>query len=145
MNQDMMNFFQLGGQAPTEMGGMTTNILGPTGAGIAPVGNGLLEQLKGLFGGGAGGEGTGLGMNVGTGQLALGGLQTLGNLYGSHQANKLAKDQFKFTKDVTNTNLTNQIQSYNTALADRSRARGAMEGQDQSSVEQYIDQNKLRR
>lgn len=87
----------------------------------------------------------GLGPNVDTLKLGLGGLQTVGNLWAAFQAQNLAKKQFNFTKDITNTNLANQIQSYNTSLADRSRSRAAVEGQSQSEAQAYIDQNSLKR
>ena len=91
------------------------------------------------------GNSTGLGWNVGTGQLALGGLQTLGNLWQAWESNKLAKEQFAFQKDVTDTNLANQIQSYNTTLEDRTRTRGQIEGGSAQDAQAYIDKNKLRR
>lgn len=91
------------------------------------------------------GLGTGLDWNIGTGQLALGGLSTLGNLWSGLNAMNLATKQFKFTKDVTNTNLNNQISSYNTALADRARARGVAEGQSQDQVNDYVNRNSLHR
>lgn len=110
---------------------------------------GLMAFLRNLgMGGGSGGGqglGQGLGMNIGTAQLGLGGLQSLMGFMGARDANKQAKKEFKFTKDVVNTNLANQIQSYNTALSDRSNARAAMEGRDQASSDRYIEQNKLRR
>ena len=77
--------------------------------------------------------------------LALSGLQTLGNLWSAFQMNKLAKKQFNYTKDVTETNLANQIQSYNTALEDRSRSRAFVEGQSADQAQAYIDQNRLSR
>ena len=73
------------------------------------------------------------------------GLNSLGQLWGSYQSNKLAKNQFKLQKSVTNTNLMNQIQSYNTALRDRINARTHMEAKDQSSADKYYDENKLKR
>lgn len=78
-------------------------------------------------------------------QLGLGALGTLGGLMQSRQMLGLARDQFKHARDVTNTNLTNQIQSYNTALSDRARTRAVMEGRDQESANKYIEENKLRR
>lgn len=86
-----------------------------------------------------------LGMNIPTFQLGLGLLSSLGGLYGVSQANKLARDSFNFTKDVTNTNLNNQIKSYNTALEDRSRSRAVQEGRSQESAQEYIDRNSLSR
>ena len=95
--------------------------------------------------GAASGLGSGLGFNVGTGQLALGGLQSLAGIYNSLQANKLANQQFKFTKDVTNTNLNNSIKSYNTALSDRANSRYFTQNQSQSEADKYIAANQLSR
>lgn len=86
-----------------------------------------------------------LGMNVPTFQLGLGALGSLANIYSGFQANKLAKDQLNFTKSVTNTNLNNQIKSYNTALEDRARSRATAENRDQSTADAYIAANKLTR
>lgn len=86
-----------------------------------------------------------LGMNIPTFQLGLGALGSLANIYGGFQANKLAKDQLNFTKSVTNTNLNNQIKSYNTALEDRARSRATAENRSQSSADEYIEKNKLSR
>lgn len=77
--------------------------------------------------------------------MGLGGLNALGNIYGALQANKLAKNQFSFAKDVTNTNLNNQIKSYNTALEDRARSRAVAENRDQSTADAYIAANRLTR
>lgn len=92
-----------------------------------------------------GGASQGLGLNIPTFQLGLGALGSLANIYGGFQANKLAKDQLSFTKDITNTNLNNSIKSYNTALEDRARSRAVAENRDQSSADAYIEKNKLSR
>lgn len=117
--------------------------------------NDLLEQLQGLWGGGSstgsassigsGGASSGLGFNLGTGQLALQGLGALGNLWNANKANKMAADQFKFAKGITNTNINNSIQAYNTALADRYRARGITEGTSEADVAAQIERNRLTR
>ncbi|AEL79663.1 putative structural protein [Escherichia phage vB_EcoP_G7C] len=86
-----------------------------------------------------------LGMNIPTFQLGLDALGSLANIYGGFQANKLAKNQLNFAKSVTNTNLNNQIKSYNTALEDRARSRATAENRDQSSADAYIAANKLTR
>ncbi|QHJ80346.1 MAG: hypothetical protein [Caudoviricetes sp.] len=91
------------------------------------------------------GLGSGFGLNVGTGQLALGGLQSLAGIFNSLQANKLANQQFKFTKDVTNTNLNNSIKSYNTALSDRANSRYFTQNQSQADADAYINANRLTR
>lgn len=83
--------------------------------------------------------------NAPTLKMGFSGIGTLGNLWGAWQSNRLARDQLNFTKDVTNTNLNNQIQSYNTALEDRARARGAVEGQTTAETQAYIDKNRLNR
>jgi len=85
----------------------------------------------------------GLGFNLDTAQLALGGLQTIGSLWQAWEANKLAKESFKFQKDFANTNLANSIQSYNTTLDDRIRSRGFTEGQSADQIQGYLDKNRL--
>ena len=104
--------------------------------------NGNLDNS--LFGSGNG-SASQLGMNVPTFQLGLGALGSLANIYSGFQANKLAKDQLNFAKSVTNTNLNNQIKSYNTALEDRARSRAVAENRDQSTADAYIAANKLTR
>lgn len=115
-------------QANTTLGGM----LGGSTA-MTPMGG-----MGGIFGGGAGG---GFGMD-GL-KLLVGGIGTIGNLWNAFQAQKLAKEQFKFTKDFANTNLANQIKSYNTALSDRAIARGFTQGDDRATTDAYIEENSL--
>lgn len=88
-----------------------------------------------------------LGLNSGTLGLGLGAVQSIGNLWNSWNANRLARDQFNFTKDVTNTNLNNQIQSYNTALADRANTRAQANSSNFTSEDasNYIRNNSLSR
>jgi len=100
----------------------------------------LADMLKGLEWNGAG---TGLGFNIGTGQLAFGGLSSLANLLGANKQMKLAEDQFDFTKKIATTNLNNQVKSYNTALDDRIRSRAAMEGSSSAEAEAYLNKNRL--
>lgn len=114
-------------QSNNSMGGV---ILGQPNT---PLMNGGARQNGSMFGGLQGLE------------LGLQGLSTLGGLWNAWQANKLAKQSFNFTKEITNTNLNNQIKSYNTTLEDRTRARGAMEGQDQATMQSYLDKNLLTR
>lgn len=109
------------------------------------VGNSLTEGVTPSYNGGDGGLGSGFGMNIGTGQLALGGLQSLAGIYNAFQTNKLANKQFKFTKDVTNTNLNNSIKSYNTALSDRANSRYFTQNQSQAEADKYIAANQLSR
>lgn len=84
-----------------------------------------------------------LGWNMPTFQMGLQGLNSLGNLWGAFQANKLAKDQLNFTKTFANRNLANQTAAYNTALEDRSRARAAVEGQSSAEAAAYVNKNRL--
>lgn len=109
-------------------GGMRSNTGGAFGA------QGRVGGSGGIFGSGS--------FNL---DNMLGLLGTGFGIYNAFQANKLAKKQFNFTKDITNTNLNNQMQSYNTALEDRIRARTAMEGRDASEADAYLDQHRLTR
>ena len=84
-----------------------------------------------------------LGMNIPTFQLGLTGLSTLGNLWGSFQSNKLARDSFNFQKGMAEKNYANQIKSYNTALTDRATTRGFVQGDSTETTQQYINDNKL--
>lgn len=92
---------------------------------------------------GGGGNSFQVGWNMPTFQLGLQGLNTIGNIWGAWQANKLAKDQLNFTKNFANRNLENQTAAYNTALEDRARARAAVEGQTSAEAQAYIDRNRL--
>ena len=87
---------------------------------------------------------TPLGMNLGTANLVLGGIGTLGDLWAAFQTQKHAKEQFQYQKGITDTNLANQIQSYNTALVDRIKARASVTGAGEGEVNQYIADNSLR-
>lgn len=88
---------------------------------------------------------TGLGFNIGTGQMALSGIGTLGGLWAAQQGNKLANQQFKYQRGITDTNLNNQIKSYNTALTDRLTSRGVAQGQSSAEVQAEIEKNRLSR
>ena len=98
----------------------------------------------------AGGAGAGIGgggfFSPGGGfSMVLGGVQTLGNLWNSFQANKQAKKSFEFQKEAFYTNLENQEQSYNTELEDRISARYATEGRADVAGEtaSYMEKNRL--
>jgi len=88
-------------------------------------------------------SGSGFGANLDTAKMALTGLGTIGNLWAAFQAQKLAKKQFNFTKKITETNLANQVQAYNTTLEDRGRSRAFAESQNASDAQAYIDKNRL--
>ena len=113
---------------------VTQGITGPgVGQQVAPQVGGVNNNLS-----------TPLDWNIGTGQLVLGGIGSIGNLWSSWQAQKLAKEQFNYQKGITDTNLANQIQSYNTALSDRITSRGFIQGDSQSTIDQYVENNSLR-
>ncbi len=85
----------------------------------------------------------GFGMNLPTLNGIVGGIGALGSLWGGLQQQKMAKKAFKFQKNMSLINLANQVKSYNTALADRSRSRGVMESQSQAAQDQYVRDNSL--
>ena len=119
------------------------------GLSIAP-GMQLSDQALNVGKSGIGGkkpgvEGTGLGWNLGTAQLGLEGLNTLGNLWGAFQSNKLAKKSYKLTRDTAQANLANSIASYNTNLSGMARARARAEGKTDEQVNEFIAQNSLQR
>lgn len=91
--------------------------------------------MEGMAGGGAAG--------INPVSAAISGIQTVANIWNSFQAQKMAKKQFKFTKQMTRANLANQVKSYNTALADRARSRGFVEGQTQDQIDAYVRDNSL--
>lgn len=134
------SFPGLGGSAPS----MSSSPLATTGAMSMP-NYGAPSVNYGSQIGAAGSMGSGFGFNMPTAQLAMAGLGTIGNLWGAFQAAKLAKKQFKFTKDITETNLASQIKSYNTALEDRIRSRAKIEGMSPEQAQAYLDRNKLTR
>ena len=107
-------------------------------------GPGVGQQVAPQVGGINNNLSTPLDWNLGTGQLVLGGIGTIGNLWSAWQAQKLAKEQFNYQKGITDTNVANQIQSYNTALSDRINSRGFIQGDSQSTIDQYIEENSLR-
>ena len=84
-----------------------------------------------------------IGYNIPTLQLGMEGLGTFGNLWGTFQSNKLARDSFNFQKGMAEKNYANQIKSYNTALTDRATTRGFVQGDSADTTQQYINNNKL--
>lgn len=92
------------------------------------------------------GVGSGFGLNMDTANFGLKGLATLGNLWGAFQGNKLARKQFSLASDAYNTNLTNQIKSYNTTLEERIKGRHPTNDvAAQAKADAYIAANKLTR
>lgn len=85
----------------------------------------------------------GVGLNMPTFNLALGGLKTIGDIWGAMQAASIAKKQLALSTGVANANLQNQTKSYNTALTDRISSRGVAEGLSPAAVQDYIAKNSL--
>lgn len=85
------------------------------------------------------------GLNMNTFGNVMGGLSSLGQLWQGYQANRLAKDQWRTQKSVLNTNMMNQIQSYNNSLRDRLDTRAKMEGRDQESADREYEERQARR
>ena len=89
---------------------------------------------------------SGFGWNMDTANFGLKGLATLGNLWGAFQGNKLARKQFGLARDAYNTNLANQIKSYNTTLEERIKGRHPTDDvAAQAKADAYIAANKLTR
>jgi hypothetical protein len=122
------------------LGSMNVSGIG-TGAGTG-TGINFFPTAPKTGGFGAPGSG-GLGFNLNTAGLALQGLGTIGSLWQAWQSNKLARDQFKSSKEFANINLANGIKSYNTNLEDRTRARTFTEGGTDQQAQSYIDKNRL--
>lgn len=132
----------LGTQLQQRSTAMAAPTLAPVPATGIQVGQMAQPQAAGggMFGGNSN---NGLGFNLGTGQLLLGGVQAIGNLWNAWQTQQLAREQFDFTKGITNTNLANQIQTFNTSLSDRMHARGAMQSNSPEEINRYIEENRL--
>lgn len=75
--------------------------------------------------------------------IALGALQTLGNLWNSFQQVKLAKDSLNFQKQAYQTNLASTTKDYNTRLANDATVSGQMSGWSQEKTDQYIKEHSL--
>lgn len=134
MDPTLQNIGQVG---LFSQGGM--NGLGPTfGSNFGGIGGigGPQQQQSGL--------GAAFGPNIGTGQLALGGLQTLGNLWTAWNANQLAQKSFNFQKQLSSDNYTNQADSYNTNLTGLESARASMENLTPAQVSAYDKANSLK-
>lgn len=70
----------------------------------------------------------------------------LANIWSGYQQNRLARDNFNFQKGIMNTNLANQIASYNTALEDTIRSRYSSREQEANPnlVSNYLERNRAR-
>ena len=138
---DLLGFNNLAGQPQQQQTMVNGALSGATqtqgGIGQTAVGDPVAPEVQV-----PGAETSMFGWNMDTAKLALGGLQTLGNLWMGARALKMAKEQFNYQKGVTETNLVNSIQSYNTALTDRAMNRADAINSGRASAEAYVDENK---
>lgn len=75
--------------------------------------------------------------------FGLSALTSIAGLSFANQGRRLARDQFRHARSVTNTNLANQLASYNTRLEDRAAARAAGLNWSDEERQEYIDRNRL--
>jgi hypothetical protein len=75
--------------------------------------------------------------------LGLQGLSSLAGLVLGLKQLSLANKQFKSTEAFGKANLANQMKSYNTALADRTRSRAWTETGSLAGVDADVEKNKL--
>jgi hypothetical protein len=68
----------------------------------------------------------------------LTGVQTLGGLIGAFGSYGLAKKNYNLQKRAMETNLTNSVGAYNTALEDKARSRAVVEGQSDAERDAYV-------
>ena len=117
------------GASPTIAGNVGSLVAGAAGNAT----NGLTNS----------GNPTGLAGKLQTAGSAMDILGGLAQIYFGFQQQKLAKQQFGFQKQAFNSNLRNSVQSYNTALGDRIRARHFTEGKSNNDTADYIKSNSL--
>lgn len=118
-----------------QTGGDLANTLSQYGMGAAPAGDsngGLMSSFLQQR------DGSG-----GYGQVGLGMLQGLGNLYLGMQQYKLAKDSLNFQKDSFNKDYAARVKNYNSSIEDRQAARVSANPNAYTSVGDYMKQNRL--
>lgn len=131
----------LGMNFSPDLGGMSNWGNDPTVTGVSNT-----NPLKFDPYGSKSGGGSDFGWNNATLGTAFKGLATLGSLWGAFQGNKLARKQFSAAQDAYNTNVTNQIKSYNTSLEDRIRSRYVYNDEaGQAEATRQIEKHKLTR
>lgn len=101
------------------------------------------DAISGINGLGEKNNGGMIDWNLDTARLALGGLQTIGNLWMANRSLKLAKEQFNFQKGVTTTNLMNSIQDYNNRLGGTERAMAQQENRSQATADQRVEEQRM--
>lgn len=122
--------------------GDTSNVSGLNSAWGSNLGLGGLNNSLDLSSKPAGLSGIEKGFGLGT--QALQGLGSMASLFTAFKSLGLAKQDLALKKQSQETNLNNQVQSYNTALSDRIKGRasqnGNMSAQDQQD---YINKNSV--
>ncbi|MBL1322182.1 MAG: hypothetical protein COA63_014155 [Methylophaga sp.] len=113
------------------------------GYGMDQYGGNQPQQQGGTNYFGQNGSGGGGGLNLSGLQAISSMIGTIGGLFNSFQANKLAKETFQFKKDAYGTNLKNSTQQYNTTLEDRIRSRYVTEGRASGEADQYLKNHNL--
>lgn len=73
----------------------------------------------------------------------LDGIGDIGGIYAALKQLGLARQQLSLSRESYETNLTNQTQSYNTALEDRKRAQASAEGTSAAEVDAYLKKHSL--
>ena len=91
------------------------------------------------------GPSTPLDWNVGTMQLGLSGIQTLGNLWTSWNAIDLAKKNYNMQHNLSQANLDNQVQTTNNALEDKINSRYVTEGKSSADASNYLSSHELKK
>ncbi len=91
----------------------------------------------------ADGSSTRNGLDFGAIGGAAKGIASLGAMFASFQQNKLAKESLQFSKDQFQTNLTNQLASYNMSLEDRANSRASQNNSAPGTAENYINKHQL--
>jgi hypothetical protein len=75
---------------------------------------------------------------------AISGINTLGQLYGAYQAQKLGNKQFAFQKALTERNLANSSLDYNTRLENKMAQKAALDGVTPEAQEAYLNSHRVR-
>lgn len=76
-------------------------------------------------------------------KIGMGGLQTLGNLWGAWQSNNLANKSFNFQRDMANRNLANTTAAYNSRMTDHANTLASLNSWSDKQKQDYITQNRL--
>lgn len=100
-------------------------------------------QLGGNNGYAGNSLGSGFGMNMPTFALGLQGLNSLGSLYMGAKSLDLANKQFSSAKNIADTNMRNQTQSYNDTLENKLRRIGSFNETSKEETEAEIARRKL--